>query len=182
MSESSVLDKVIAEASASTVPVSGTFFVLKDTAYAPWSSYARNIARYHKLGTGSLHVANDLETCVREVGSVDKFAYSVDVTLFNADRVLDLIPLQRSSGEVSASLLMPSGSGAGYGPTHEVADWAFQKDFQGIRYLSHHGHGGECIVFFHDKIQISEHAFTKLPDGAIPNFDQNGFPIEPTDA
>lgn len=154
-------EKIASEAEGYTISVTGSFFVLKDECFKPWDSYTGSQHRFNQIGTGSLYMAKELETCKKEVGEEGKRAYTVDLSATQVTKVLDLKSWSELNPRLSGSLLVPSASG-GYEPTHEIANWAHQNKFQGIRFASQHDTSAENLVLWHDRVAIQQSIFLEF--------------------
>jgi hypothetical protein len=164
MSPQELADNIAAEARRFIIAPTGSWYLLKDEAYRPWEPYSGSLGRYNGRGTGSIYLGNSLETCIREVGSVGKWAYAVDVSAVAPREVLDLVGWSRENPELSGSLLIQSSSG-GWEPTLEVSKRVHEMGFQGIQFLSQHGDSGINLVIWTDRATISEPMFVRQDAG-----------------
>jgi hypothetical protein len=141
--------------------LTGSAYVLKDSRYRPWDSYTGGIGRYNGLGTGSLYLAENIETCEAEVGRVNKTLYRFELDQSGASQVLDLETWGREYPHLSGSLLVESGSG-GWEPTRDISDWAYRAGYHGIRFESHIRRGHVNFVLWNNRTNITQDSFTKL--------------------
>lgn len=143
---------------------SGSWYYFKNRDYGPTAFNTGSNGRYHDFATGSLYLGDSLETCAAEVARPDYARYQVDISGFNAPRVLDLVSLARLDATLAAQLLVPSAS-HGWEPTIHISRLAREQGFQGIVYPSQTHNGGQCLVYWADRAQITSGAFTALGCG-----------------
>ncbi len=156
------LDIINNNISKYTVKETGTYYNLKDKQYKPCDPNPNNPeGRYNGSGTASLYFANTVEGCIEEVGTENKKAYKVDFNNIKLDKVLDLKAFSEDNPSHSGSLLMESGSG-GYEPTRKISDFAYDKGFKGIRFISQHGSSYTNLMLFTDRVEIDEINFSEI--------------------
>ena len=157
-----LLSKIKRDADEYTTEVTGSFYVLKNPDYPPWQPYPNNPeGRYNGPCTGSLYLGDTLDTCIKEVGRIGKVAYKVVVDDMKAKKILDLESWCLVNPTYSGSLLIHSASN-GWEPTREIGDWAYEKGYCGIRFLSQHGNNHINLLLYRDKINVQEGFFTRV--------------------
>jgi len=165
-----ILDRIFADPTRYTCTITGSWFNLKDARFPPWSPYTGSEGRFHSFGTGSVYVANSLATCAREVGWFGKVPYELNADAARATNVLDLEAWSHDNSDMSASILVESGSG-GYEPTQEISNRAWQDGFHGIRYPSRHGAGGVNTVLWMDRVAVDAPLFRRIETAVAPYVD-----------